>query len=133
MGYYLNFLSKLQQAADYNALRLAEVYEDYSIYHLLALVNDGLLNQKTLAKKLGMTEPALSMKLKILEKKNYISKKKSTEDKRNYILVLSDEGKQIIRDYQDVLNNHSKELLSNLSNEELQAFEKLLDKMSEKG
>lgn len=133
MGYYLNFLSKLQQAADYNALRLAEVYEDYSIYHLLALVNDGLLNQKTLAKKLGMTEPALSMKLKILEKKNYISKKKSTEDKRNYILVLSDEGKQIIRDYQDVLNNYSKELLSNLSNEELQTFEKLLDKMSEKG
>ena len=129
----LKLLSILKQASDYSTFALMEVYIDYQLFHLLSLVKYEKLNQKTLSKKLGMTEPALSMKLKLLERNDLIYKKKSTEDKRNFILVLSDKGEEILTKNEHILGNRAKEIFNHFSVEELETLETLINKMNEHG
>ena len=126
---YLQLLSQIHQISDYGALVLETVSPLYSTIHLLDLIFQEEMNQKTLAKRLGMTEPALSMKLKNLEKDGYVIKVRSKKDKRHYILELTESGKNFVKENEGILNQQAKTLFHKLSNEEVEMLSNLLMKL----
>ena len=40
MNNNLKLISKLQQASDYSSLLLTEVYEDYTLFHIMSLIDE---------------------------------------------------------------------------------------------
>lgn len=94
---------------------------------LLALSDNYDLSQRDLAERLNMTPQSLAEFVRKLEKRGFVSRRKSTNDKRVIIVSLTEEGRletqrrtQIIPKYLRVLND-----------EELQQFNNILDKINE--
>ncbi len=65
-----------------------------------------LCNVSHLAKEFNLTKPTISDAIKILDKKEFIEKDYSSSDSRSYTLMLSESGKELIKD----LNTYSQPL-----------------------
>lgn len=127
---YLHLLSLVHQVSDYSAFALETICPDYRTLYLLYLIKQEATNQKTLAKKLGMTEPALSMKLKTLENDGVISKVRSKKDKRHYELQITTKGLEWLESEETILNQQIQVLFSSLTKEEKIQLETILEKLS---
>jgi len=94
---------------------------------LLALIDNDNLSQRDLVDRLDMTPQSLAEFVGKLEKKGFITRKKSSTDRRVTIVSLTDKGRsetekrmQIIPEYLRVLND-----------EELGQLNNILDKVNE--
>jgi len=129
MKNYISLFNLIHQVNDYSAYAIESVCPDYKVVHILYLIAHDHLNQKTLAKKLGMTEPALSMKLRLLENDQLIEKIRSKKDKRHYDLVLTKKGEDMLNQNDEVISAKAEELLSVLSHDECLQLEAILSKL----
>ncbi|WP_119327333.1 MarR family transcriptional regulator [Companilactobacillus musae] len=94
---------------------------------LLALSDNDNMSQKALAERVNMTPQSMAEFVRKLEKRGLVSRKKSSTDKRVIIVSLTEEGRletekrtQVIPKYLRVLND-----------EELNQFNKILDKINQ--
>lgn len=94
---------------------------------LLALSDNDNMSQKALAERVNMTPQSMAEFVRKLEKRGLVSRKKSSTDKRMIIVSLTEEGRletekrtQVIPKYLRVLND-----------EELNQFNKILDKINQ--
>lgn len=129
MKQYMELLNMSHVVSDQFAYRVDAKCNDYRVIQILYLIEQEKCNQKTLASKLGMTEPALSMKLKLLERNGLITKEKGTVDKRHYSLHLTNEGLRILNTSMPIIEEEAKEMFSILTEEENEILFGLLKKL----
>lgn len=126
---YMGLLNLNHVISDQFAYVLENSCENYRIVQMLYLIEKEEINQKTLAKKLGMTEPALSMKLKLLENDELITKEKSKKDKRHYTLALTQKGFEMLEDKMTIILDNAASLFTPLTDEEFIQLHNLLKKL----
>ena len=110
------------------ALELLDVSSSLSI--LLVNINRTPgLTQNQLKDFLSLDKTTISKNLKVLEEKKLIEKFTDTEDKRSFRIFPSAKGKQTAQSVKILLEENWKKELSSLSKEELETFDKILDKI----
>lgn len=110
------------------ALELLNVSSSLSI--LLVNINRTPgLTQTQLKDFLSLDKTTISKNLKILEEKNLIEKFTDTDDKRSFRIFPSAKGKKTAHSVKILLEENWKKELSSLSKEELETFDRILDKI----
>jgi len=87
------------------------------------------VNQTTIANLLGKDKTTISRSLVSLEKKGLIKKSEIAEDKRSNKVELTSEGEKILEDTLEEVTSYRESLNEKLSNEEIEMFFKILDKL----
>ena len=91
----------------------------------------GEMKMKMLAEKLGVTTGTITVTVDRLEKKGYAKRGTTKEDRRAYIIELTPAGKKAFEDHHKHHLHLTEELMSLLSEEEIAAFVKILQKLNE--
>jgi MarR family transcriptional regulator, transcriptional regulator for hemolysin len=93
--------------------------------------NDGI-NQKELAIKAEKDQPTVTRILDILERKELIIKKKNKEDRRSFILFITDKGIAVKEELSPVIEKLWEEkILTGISEEDLKVYRSVLVKMND--
>lgn len=96
---------------------------------IMKLYEDGGLSQKDLASSLYLTKGAITKAITKLESNGYVTREKSTEDKRYFVLNLTEKGKGLISVMVEVNEKWENELgLSDIDPSFLETFKKLTSK-----
>ncbi|NQD64771.1 MarR family transcriptional regulator [Bacillus haikouensis] len=104
--------------------------EQWTVLKRLA-ENDGI-NQKELAIKAEKDQPTVTRILDILERKELISKQKNEEDRRSFILFITDKGLAVKDELTPFIEDlWEKHILSGISEEDLKVYRNVLVKMNE--
>ena len=109
----LNSFIKLVRAHESLSSRLYMIFEkegltESQFYLLDTLHNLGPMNQKILSKKIFRSEGNITMVVNNLEKRAIIEKKQSENDKRIFIIKLSQAGEEL---YEKVFQKFLKSIL----------------------
>lgn len=99
----------------------------YVLYFLYQ--NEGC-NQKKLAESTNKDTGALTRSLNILEDKGLVERKTSYHDKRQFLLYLTEKGKNLYKETSDLMLQNAQEIESIFTKNELEQFKYLLDKLS---
>lgn len=95
----------------------------------MKLYEDGGLSQRDLASSLYLTKGAITKAITKLESNGYVTREKSTEDKRYFVLNLTEKGKGLISVMVEVNEKWENELgLSDIDPSFLETFKKLTSK-----
>lgn len=89
------------------------------------------ISQKRLAAILQIRSTSLSELLSKLEKKNYIVRTPSNEDKRTYFISLTKSGREEVKRVRKIMLKEHDELTKALSDEETEQFFKILTKIKD--
>lgn len=87
-------------------------------------------NVTEISKIIGNTKGAVSQMAKKLEKKGLINKKKKGNNNKEIILELSERGKKIFLEHENLHDSLYKEILSSLNNQPLENIEFIKDTLS---
>lgn len=90
----------------------------------------GGINQKQLAKSVGIEGPAQVRLLDTLEARGHIIRKVSETDRRSKLVYLTDAGTLQVKKIRTCLKKIEQHDLSQISDEELAIFHKVLDKLA---
>ncbi len=90
--------------------------------------NDKEVYQKDIEKEFGITRSTASNIISLMEKKNLIIREKVDNDARLKKLILTDIAKEYAKNVLDDLNEFEKILQKDISEEELDIFNKVLMK-----
>ncbi|HJF85953.1 MAG TPA: MarR family transcriptional regulator [Companilactobacillus farciminis] len=93
---------------------------------LLALIDSDNLSQKELVERIDMTPQSTAEFVRKLEKRGLVTRKKSSSDKRVTVVSLTDKGRLEIQKR----TRSIPEYLRVLNDEELEQFNKILDKIN---
>jgi MarR family transcriptional regulator, transcriptional regulator for hemolysin len=92
--------------------------------------NDGI-NQKELAIKAEKDQPTVTRILDILERKELIIKKKNKDDRRSFILFITDKGIAVKEELSPIIEKIWEEkILTGISEEDLKVYRSVLVKMN---
>jgi DNA-binding MarR family transcriptional regulator len=126
----------LSQVGGFAAARFAERLtvlglqpSDVGILRLIT-VEPGL-SQQTLAAHLGVGASRVVVLIDELEKKGLLSRERSTRDRRNYELRLTDAGLGVMSRMREIGADHENDLIKVLSAEERETLAGLLNKISQ--
>jgi MarR family transcriptional regulator, transcriptional regulator for hemolysin len=93
--------------------------------------NDGI-NQKELAIKAEKDQPTVTRILDILERKELIIKKKNKDDRRSFILFITDKGIAVKEELSPIIEEIWEEkILTGISEEDLEVYRSVLVKMND--
>ena len=98
---------------------------------LHTLIRNGDMTQKELAEKLEIRPQSLTAALEKLEAKGYITRVRSTEDRRIQMVHLTDEGKEIGSLLHNLRKKTANQFFDCLNSEEKQELLLLLNKVLE--
>ena len=87
------------------------------------------MHKNQLMKYLDIKSSSLSEIVSKLEKNNLIYKLKSQDDKRKTLLFLTPSGEEIAKDFEKTREANANLLFSELTNEEKNQLQKLLNKL----
>jgi len=87
------------------------------------------VNQTTIANLLGKDKTTISRSLNSLEKKGFITKSEISGDKRCNKVELTKKGEAILEGTIDEVTSYRESLNSKLSEEEIETFFKIIDKL----
>ncbi len=95
--------------------------------------NDGHMIQSELAKEVSLGGSTINGIIDRLERKKYLLRERSSEDKRKVFLKLTDAGRAIVKDAPSLLQDKLSDSLHSLKEEELlnitQSLEKIVELM----
>ena len=94
-----------------------------ALYHL------GPMNQKDIGKKILKSAGNITMVIDNLEKQNLVKRKKSIEDRRSYLVSLTQTGEQLIVEIFPHHSNRIYERISVLTQDEQKSLALLLKKL----
>lgn len=86
-------------------------------------------NQKELAKECSKDQASLTRILDILEKKDLLKRDKSSKDRREFLILLTSEGKELIEKMLPTAQNIVKNLNHIYTEEEMSILINLLNKL----
>ncbi len=95
-----------------------------------ALGQYGSLNMKKLAEKLGVTTGTTTVTVDRLEKKQYAVREAVKEDRRMYLIRLTEKGQKAYQEHHDYHHSLTEQMLSALSEEEGAQFLAILKKIN---
>ncbi len=97
------------------------------------LVLDGVkgMEQNELSTKLGIRPTSLSELLAKLEKKNYVTRIPSSQDRRTFYVAITPEGHAEAEKSKQLILEDGCRLLESLSEEEKETFYQILEKIDE--
>ena len=87
------------------------------------------LRMKELAERLGVTTGTLTVGVDKLEKLGLVERKPHDTDRRSYFVVLTDQGEKMFEEHHRFHEAFTREISTELTNEELETITKLLDKI----
>ncbi|WP_202765950.1 MarR family winged helix-turn-helix transcriptional regulator [Clostridium paridis] len=96
---------------------------------LIELYNDEGINQKELAKRCLKDTAALTRSLDILEKREFIKREKSPNDRREFLIFLTGNGCELVEGLLPMVLEIRKKITSVLSEEENNMLSSLLQKL----
>ncbi|ATW27471.1 MarR family winged helix-turn-helix transcriptional regulator [Candidatus Formimonas warabiya] len=87
--------------------------------HAIEILGEyGQMNMRQLAEKLGVTTGTITVTVDRLEKKEYARRQSTLEDRRVYIISLTDKGKQVFEEHHQYHLSLTEQILSVLTEEE---------------
>lgn len=98
---------------------------------LLRLSKEPKINQKQLAKNVDKDQATLVRILDILEKKKLIQRQLSEEDRRAFLIHITDNGKEMVDELVPFMSDLFEQILSGISVEKLDIYIKVLTKINE--
>ncbi|WP_287146342.1 transcriptional regulator SlyA [Aeromonas sp.] len=90
----------------------------------------GHLSQKTLAEALEIELPSLMRTLGLLEEQGLVERHCCSQDKRARIVTLTPEGKALLDQIEDRIMDIRRDLLTGISQRELEQFEDIVHRIS---
>ncbi len=94
----------------------------------LVNVNPGI-SQVKLGQEMGMDKSAVGILVDDLEERGYIERRRSKQDRRNYELTLTQQGRVLIDDLFEELKKTERHALAVLEPHELASIGRILDKV----
>lgn len=80
---------------------------------------------------LSISKGAISQNLSSLEKKGYIKRTTDENNRRNVIITLTQEGREIIKEHYSQFNERLEKIISRLGEENVKQMIKIVDQMTE--
>lgn len=90
----------------------------------------GQMNMKNVAMKLGVTTGTTTVTIDRLERKEYAKREPSLEDRRMYLISLTDKGLKAYEEHHQYHSDLSKQMLGVLTEEESEQLLSLLKKIN---
>ena len=125
---YLNYLKQYSGLYDVNKTQLRA---------LVFMRNYGEISMTELCAKLNIEKGSLTSMIDDLSKKGYVYREKNLKDRRKYMIVITEEGKQIAADFTEKLSNDLEEKFFKLNTEDrekyldaIETLETLLNKVN---
>ena len=91
----------------------------------------GEQSQKQLAERVGITPPSMTVALRKMEEKGYISRKQDENDQRVIKIQLAPRGEECIEGIQKVVNEMESIIYQGMSREEILLMNRLLANMKQ--
>lgn len=98
---------------------------------LRKIASDPGISQQALARHLGVMPSRMVALVDELESKGIIVRRRSTDDRRNYALELTDRGKQILSQLSLIAAQHEENLCAALTEEERQQLADLCGRIAD--
>lgn len=90
------------------------------------LSNQNKISQKALAQVSGKDQPTLTRIIDILERKKFVERHPSKDDRRSFSIHITEDGINICEKVGPFLEETFKELLNGISNEKLKIYNDVL-------
>ena len=110
---YLNYLKQYSGLYDVNKTQLRA---------LVFMKNYGEISMTELCAKLNIEKGSLTSMIDDLSKKGYVYREKNLKDRRKYMIVITEEGKQIAADFTEKLSNDLEEKFFKLDTDEREKY-----------
>ena len=110
---YLNYLKQYSGLYDVNKTQLRA---------LVFMRNYGEISMTELCAKLNIEKGSLTSMIDDLSKKGYVYREKNLKDRRKYMIVITEEGKQIAADFTEKLSNDLEEKFFKLNTEDREKY-----------
>lgn len=110
---YLNYLKQYSSLYDVNKTQLRA---------LVFMRNYGEISMTELCAKLNIEKGSLTSMIDDLSKKGYVYREKNLKDRRKYMIVITEEGKEIAADFIEKLSNDLEEKFFKLNNEDREKY-----------
>ena len=125
----------LKDALGYKIITLLENMRSYTKQPLAEIgITHGhfitLITQAQLAEIHRKDRNIVGRNIDALEKQNFVIRKRGIKDRRSYTLHLTEIGKEVLSTYSNLLNTAEKDVLKNLTEEEISTFFTLLNKIT---
>ncbi len=136
----LNTISGLISSVFYDIIKLEEnflknnKYKDVSSKEVRTIEAIGINRPKSMgsiAKSLDITLGTLTVSITNLEKKGYVRREKSLNDKRVVNVMLTEKGKKLFRLHKKFKQNIMKSIIIDLTNQEKEIFNGALNRVSQ--
>ena len=120
---FLNYVSK--------SISTADVSFSDSIFLINIGESEGI-SQEEIAGSLAIDKAAIARSVKAMEKKGYVTTKKSDNDKRSKELYLTEAGKELFRYMLNLQLEWQRKVLGGLNADEIDSFSKIINDISER-
>lgn len=117
--------------------KLSLKFKDYDITPeqwviLKELSNEDRISQNEISLRVGKDKNNIKALIDKLEKKEYVIRQQDTNDKRAFLITLTDKAYLLIEELKDIDKAFNEEISQNLNQSELEQFKLLLDKFKKK-
>ncbi len=105
---------------------------DHSKQEMLAMAMldlDGASRMGTMARNLGVSQGAITPLIDRLEKRGFVQRRRSTDDRRVWVAELTDDGRKVVAEKESVYQATAEALLAPLDNAERSRIIELLEKL----
>ncbi len=99
-------------------------------YMLMYLFDKGEVTQDEISSYFGIDKGSISKTVSSLESKGYIEKKINQDNKRSNLVYITKKGIQTFKETKKLLDMWHKDILNNISSEELDILTKTLSTMA---
>lgn len=89
------------------------------------------LRMKDMAEKMGITTGSLTVTIDRLEKQGMLKRVPHSKDRRSYLIEMTPKGEKHFRQHASFHLDFTHNILSGLTQEEVEVFERVLDKISQ--
>lgn len=129
LGYKI--ITLLEKMRSYTKQPLAEIGITHG--HFITLIyiseNEGA-TQAQLAEIHRKDRNIVGRNIDALEKQNFVIRKRGVKERRSFTLHLTELGTEVLSTYSNLLNTAEKEVLKNLTEEEISIFFTILNKIT---
>jgi MarR family transcriptional regulator for hemolysin len=92
---------------------------------------DGKLSQKALAKMMDKDKSSIVGIIDMLSARGYVSRETNPADRREHLIKVTEKAKKEVPQIVNVFNDINKQISSGITDEEMEIFEKVVNKMQQ--
>jgi DNA-binding MarR family transcriptional regulator len=128
VGFFINRTNSMMKNNLQKVFKKCDVTHEQWIILSCLHDNDGCIQQE-LAKKIDKDKAAITRLLDVLEKRNLIKRESSPNDRRVFLVYLTEEGRNIQKSLDPLAQISSEQALKGLSEEEIKQLKLSLTKI----